>query len=366
MAQNKTEEKTATIFHIVNDTKINGTTITQNLQEPQWIIVAYFTFLVCGSLINLVHTLALIRCRRNGTLSLILQIALVDIASLYVAVNEIFTLTHRTWVFSTEFCPLFKGTEVLVNCLTIYLLICFNFHVISLWNLHETEMKKNNKNPLTSCDSSKDDSNECLVAKQENRLVTIDYRKRKDDVSIVFPTMFIWIASLSLSVPNFTLSSTLRLKENNTLCAVIDVYYGQVLEYSLLIFKIIVPLMLLFLTLIALIFKLSQTSKSDIDNILAKRMCEIRTLLIFGIVVTVSYFLTSFQRQCLHFIHIISFSFNANNINNFKMPPLYNSYLNTPIVTYLAMLHYTGGTIRGLLCLRILPKFRYLIKTKVF
>jgi hypothetical protein len=362
------QDESAAISSNATNGSDHGTDTLAKWQEPQWLIIVYFTLLASGGIINLLHTLALIRSRRNGILSLILQISLVDMGSCYVAVNEILTLNQRTWYFSTDFCPFFKGMEVLVNTLIVYLLICFNFHVISLWNLHEMEIKKNNKNPLTSCNSSRDDSNECLVAKQDNtnRLVTIDYRKRKDDISIVFPTIFIWIVSLSLSIPNFTLSSTLKLKENCTLCAVIDIYYGQVLQYSLLIFKIVLPVLLLFLTLIVLTVKLSQTSKSDIENVLTKRMCEIRKLLIFGITLTTLYFLTSFQRQFFHFIHIISHSFDKNNINNFKMPPLYNNYLNKSNITYLAMLHYSGSTLRGLLCLLILPKFPYLVKSKIF
>ncbi|XP_044264025.1 uncharacterized protein LOC123010907 [Tribolium madens] len=356
------ENENVTVFDNFTN-NFNGTTSQEQTQE--WIVAAYFALQACGGVLNVLHILALIRSRRNGILSLILQISLVDLGSLYVGVTEILTLRHQSWYLSPEFCPFFKGTEVLVNTLTIYLIICFNFHVISLWNLHEIQGKKTNKNPLTSCD--KDDSNECLVAKQENanRLVTIDYSKRKDDVSIVFPIIFVWIVSLSLSVPNFTLSSTLKLKQNYTLCAVIDSYYGQVLQHSLVIFKIALPVLLLFLSLIILTIKLTQTSTSDIENVLTKKMCEIRKLLIFGIVITIAYFLTSFQRQFLHFIHVISHTFAKNTVNNFKMPPLYNSYLNKTNITYLAMLHYFGCSLRSLLCLALLPKFPYLVRSKI-
>ncbi|EFA04255.2 hypothetical protein TcasGA2_TC014545 [Tribolium castaneum] len=296
------ENESVPVLVFDNFTSSYNGTISQE-QAQEWIVAAYFALQACGGVLNVLHILALIRSRRNGILSLILQISFADLAAQYVGATEILTLRHQSWYLSPEFCPFFKGTEVLVNTLTIYLIICFNFHVISLWNLHETHGKKSNKNPLTSCD--KDDSNECLVTKQENanRLVTIDYSKRKDDVSIVFPVIFVWIVSLSLSVPNFTLASTLKLKQNYTLCAVIDSYYGQVLQHSLVIFKIALPVLLLFLSLVILTIKLTQTSTSDIENVLTKQMCEIRKLLIFGIILTIGYFLTTFQRQFLHFIH---------------------------------------------------------------
>lgn len=294
-----------------------------------------------------------------------MQVAIVDSASFYAALNEIYTLYYKTWYFSSDLCPFSRGIDVLVNSSTIYLLVCLNFHVTSLWNLHETQVKKNSKNPLTS-NLRKDDSNECLVTKQENsnRLVTIDYRKRKDDVSVLFPTIFVWIASSSLSVPNFTLSSTLKLKENCTLCGIFDIYHGQIVQYLLLIFTIILPALLLCLTLLLLILKISKTTKSGLDNILTKRKTEIRNLLIFALIVSFCYIIFSFPRQILHCIHILSHSFNANEITNFKMPPFYVNFNNLN-VTFLAMMHYIGGPTRALLCWGILANFSNLVKNKM-
>lgn len=316
----------------------------------------------------------------SGTLSLILQLSLVDVASLYVAITEILTLNKQTWSFSSDLCPLYKGTEILINSLTLYLIVAVNFHVISLWNLHEWDIGKSSRNPLTTTTTlatspsssfgahrNNDDSNECLVTKQENRIVTIDYRKRQNDVSVVFPIIFVWFVGLSLSIPSYTLSSTLRLDVNCTLCAIIDVYYGRVLQYLLLVFKIIVPVALLMLSLVLLVVKLCHTSKQDIETVLTKKFCEIRLLLIFGISMTVLYGFTSLPRQFLHVAHIVSYQFDDNSVDNFKMPPLFNNYMyNSASSVYCALLYYSGAVFRALLYLFVLPKFRYLVRSKIF
>lgn len=297
----------------------------------------------------------------TGTLLLILQLTLVDAASSYLAVNEILLLSgHKNWFLPPELCPLFTGSEVLINCAIIYLLIGLNFHLVSVWNLHESEMKQNDKNPLTS---HTDDTNECLVTKHENRLMTIDYRKLKNDISVFYPTVFAWCTSLSLSVPNFTLTSILKIEENRILCSVIEVCYEKMLQFLLLTFTTIIPGLLLLASLVITVLKLSQ---KNIDNVLTKKTKQTRKLLFFAIFITVAYLLTSFQRHILHFAHVISHSFPKNNIDNFKMPPLYNTYLNDLVLLNLAMLHYFGGFIRGVLYLMVFPNFRDILKNKIF
>lgn len=97
----------------------------------------------------------------SGILSIILQLAFIDTITIYVAVTEIWNTNRHNWVFSHSMCSLFSGTEVLTNTLTSYLLICLNFHIISLWNLHAYESQKSSKNPLTSYNDN--DSDVCLV-----------------------------------------------------------------------------------------------------------------------------------------------------------------------------------------------------------
>lgn len=299
-----------------------------------------------------------------GVLWLILQLALVDAASVYVAITEVCCLNRRNWIFSSEICHFFLGSEVLTNTLIIYLLICFNFHVISLWNLHVYEKKKSGKNPLTTYN---DESNECLVSKAENanRNVTIDYRRRKHDISVIFPVILVWFVGLSLSVPEFTLSSTLKFNKRYMLCTVVDVYYGRLLQILLVVFRVAIPMPLFLLSGIIVAVKLCQSRRleKDVNHVLSKKAFKIESLLVFALVLFLTHISSSFQRELFYLMHVSKK--HDDGMSAFMTPPLYNFYLSNHTITYLSMLNYIASTTRPFLYLFLLPKFRNLIKSKI-
>lgn len=287
---------------------------------------------------------------------------------IYVAVTEIWTLNSENWIFSPDMCHLFSGTEVLTNTSTTYLLICFSFHVLSLFNLHVFEKQKTSKNPLTSYSDS--ESNECLMTKPEtsaNRAVTIDYRKRKSDVSVIFPAMLVWFVSLSLSIPEYTISSIVRVNSNVTLCSIVDVNFGQIMQNLLLVFRVVIPAPLFILCVFLLGIKFCRTrlSKDNSGDILTKKSFKIESLLIFSLALCFVHILTSFQRDVLYLLHVWSQKFDVENLTSFMMPPLHNTHLNNRQRTYLSMLHYSGGIFRPVLYVFLLPKFRFLVRSKL-
>ncbi|XP_060527237.1 uncharacterized protein LOC132702546 isoform X2 [Cylas formicarius] len=257
----------------------------------QWIIYVYLAFFSVGCFTNFVQSLLLIARGRNGLMSIILQISIADILLYFVGAIEILSSYHCTWRYSTHGCVAFKGAEILGNTLVPYLIVCLNFHVISLWNLHKFEARKNCKNPLTS---GKEDD-ECLVAKDENnRTLTIDYRKRKNDVSVIFPLIFVWFICLSISVPYFLFSTTVNDGDKIS-CVVVENSYGTILHSLILLFSFVLPYALVFSSLVLLLFKLSKTSQKDIDNVVTKQFEEIRKLLIFCALFSIVYMFISLQ-----------------------------------------------------------------------
>lgn len=307
----------------------------------------------------------------SGILSIILQLALIDTFTVYIAVTEIWNTNCQNWTFSHSTCSFFLGTEVLTNTLTSYLLICLNFHIISLWNLHAFENKKSSKNPLTSYNDN--DSDVCLVSKSEaasvNRSVTIDYRRRKSDIAVLLPTILAWFVSVSLSVPKYSLSSTLKVTDGQFLCTIVDVYFEQLLQNLLLAFRVIIPLPLFALSVLTLSIKLIQmklSKESNIDDVLNKKSYKIEYLLIFGISLSIVYIATTVQRDVLYLLHIVSQKYDGENMNTFMTPPFYNLFLSGYINTYLSLLHYSGCVIRPALYVFVLPKFKFLVKSKIF
>lgn len=295
-----------------------------------------------------------------------LQISFADVISSFVAILEVWALKEHSWNLPSEICPIFSGTEILSNTLIIYLIISFNFHVISITNLHIFELQKTAKNPLTSCID--DESNECLVIKTEtNRSVTIDYRKRKNDVTVILPSLLVWFTCLSLSIPDYTLSSTIKTKNHTVLCAILDLYYGKLLQILLLVFRVAIPIPLLVLSLLIMLWKLFQSKYSQrvLENILTKKSYNVQALLIFNIVLTLCYFLTSFQRQYFYVVHTINQKFTNDSIDTFKIPPLHNINISYGLSFILSILHYSSIITRCLLYIFLLPKFGTMIKNKL-
>lgn len=299
---------------------------------------------------------------------MILQIAIVDLLTTFVIVLELLSLQKNAWTFPPDLCPLYSGSEILFNSLAIYLLLCLNFHVISVWNLYSHQISKGNKNPLTSCND--DESNECLVKKNDtptsSRSLTIDYRRKKNDVAVIFPSLLVWFICLSLSIPEYTLSSTIKLKNltyNSTICVVIDTHYSQLLQNLLLIFKIIVPFPLMLSSFFLLLYKFYQSRSAS--NTLSKNLEKIKRIILVCIMLTATYFTISLPRSILYVMHTRSQEAFNNTLDSFKSPPLYNIYISNYESIFVSMLHYSGVLIRTIIYIRFLPTFWVSISRKI-
>lgn len=284
-----------------------------------------------------------------------------------MAVAEISSLYTQDWKLHTNLCPVFLGTEVLINVLTVYMHIILNFHAISTWNMQKN-VEMNNKNPLTS---DVDESNECLVWSETpvtNRTLNIDYRHKRTSVSIIVPSMLVWFSCLSLSIPEYTLSTTVEYHMNQTLCTIVDLHYTQLLQFLLIAFRGIIPLPLLLLTFIIVIFKLcNNTSLSNVKkNSSAKKFNELRKLLLLSIVLSLLYVVTSFQRSVIHFLHIISQQFGKTTLEKFKMPPLDNFIITHYTNMFLSMLHYSSVVLRPVLCIITMPSIIATFRNCIF
>lgn len=293
-----------------------------------------------------------------------MQLCIVDALSPYAAVVEILAINSQSWIFSTDTCLIYNGIEILVNTLTVWFIICLNFQGVSIWNLHRNHSQNKGRNPLTSCDE--DESEECLVTKKENRIININYNKRKNDISVIVPTIFIWFSCVSLSIPNFILSSNLKIKTTEILCTIVDSFYGHILHILLILFRVVLPIPLLLFSFILICIKLSKSLVNDIDNIITKEFVEIKSLIVYCLAISLLFILTSLQRNLFYVLHIKSHNFVGNGTEIFKLPPLYNNHLNANYNMGLSMVHYSSNTLRVILCFLFLPKIAELVKHKIF
>lgn len=282
--------------------------------------------------------------------------------------TEIWAINNNQWTFSPTLCSIYFGTEVLVNTFILYCTICINFHITSTLNLHFYQVQRDNKNPLTS-NLASDESEECLVARSENlslnRNVIIDYSRKKKYVSIIFPSILVWFVCLSLSVPQYTLSNTVSLRGNYTLCTILDYNYRELLQNLLMLFRIAIPLPLLMISLFVLIKQFLQIkygSGSLSQNLLSRKIEELQTLLAFGICLTFVYLMTSLQRQVFYSLHIVEQEFGK--ISSFEMLPLSNNACSNLVNLVSAMIHYGSGLLRIVVFVHCLPELNNVFRIK--
>ncbi|KAF5293912.1 hypothetical protein FQA39_LY13617 [Lamprigera yunnana] len=339
-----------------------------NTTFPLWLIVCYCVFVFVGFFLNLCITLNLLQRKQTGAFSLILQLTIVDCLSTFIAVIEVWSVNKHTWAFSTTLCLVYSGSEVLINTFILYNIVCLNFHVISTVNLHLRRIEKTKKQRITTLDE--EDPEEFLVQTSEdqhyNRNIVIDYRRHKNNISIIFPLLLVWFVCLSISVPQYTLSTTVIVQNNSTLCTVFDIFYNKLLQDLSMVFRIVIPVPLLLLSLLLLIKKCYQNKYANPSNQNEPNKIEKnRTLLILGIVLTVTYIILSLQRQIFYLLHIIAQEIEVNDTtNSFKMPPLENSTCSNFTNLLSSITHYTSSTFRPLIYIFVLPELRHVFNIK--
>ncbi|XP_066142617.1 uncharacterized protein [Euwallacea fornicatus] len=315
-------------------------------QCSKWVIYVFLLLFFFGSCVILLICCIILCSKKNGVLSIILQLTIADIVLFPVAIAELISSYYQTWKLDSHICVLHKGTEIFANSLVIYLLICLNFHVITFWNLHNLELIKNNKNPLTSFNESS--SSECLVTSSEFR--AINYQKRKSDVPVLFPVIFVWTLCLSLSMPNYVLSTTVEVNDQ-VLCLIVQNDYGKILHSLLLMFCMGIPCIILLSSVLILIYKVIKDPHSEV---LTKQNEKTKSLLIACIVLSIAYMVTSYQRHYLSLVVTIKEFFISEN-------HYYNTYFNV----YLVMLHYCGNILRGLMYYLVVPDVRHVVNGKL-
>ncbi|XP_025834865.1 uncharacterized protein LOC108740003 isoform X2 [Agrilus planipennis] len=330
------------------------------------------SFYTCSILNNLFVVCSSTTHHIIRILSTVLQLAGIDVITTYVAVMEIWALNHHSWCFSENICPIFLGSEILFNTLILYLTICINFHVISKSNLHEFEMQNSIKNPLTANNDDDDDSSKSLIGRTSNqksyRNITINYQNKKSSISVIFPSVLLWFICLSISIPEFSLSSAVKLKNHFTMCTVVDIYFNKLMQHLLVVFRILIPLPLLLLLMITVAAMYLRSKKVDDDtgkNILDKKTENIKSILVFSFILSAIGVISSFPRQFISVMHLMNQKFENDNIVGFKMVPLENVFTSYLIITIIGIIYYSAGTFRGILYVVMLPEMKNVLRYKI-
>ncbi|KAB0804814.1 hypothetical protein PPYR_01784 [Photinus pyralis] len=331
-----------------------------------WIIISYYCFVLIGLILNVCISICLIQRKERGIFSLILHLTIVDCLSTFVAVIEIWIINNHSWVLPSKLCRFFSGSEVLINTFVLYETICINFHITSTLNLYLQEIRNDGKSPISL--SEEEDSDQFLVSHEEehyNRNVVIDYRRKKTDIAILVPLFLVWFVGLSVSIPQLTLSTPVTVENSVVLCTIFDTFHKRLLQNLSVAFRIIIPLPLLFLSLVILITRSYQSMhlKNVGQNLLARKTKKVQSMLVLGTVLTILYVTVSLQRQILAILHFIAQEINAaGSLSNFKIPPLQNVTCSNLTNLLSAMAHYACSTLRPIIYILVLPELRYMFR----
>ncbi|XP_050670696.1 5-hydroxytryptamine receptor 1B-like [Leptidea sinapis] len=322
------------------------------------LVLAVFIACIAGAgfFANCVLFAAVLRRATNGIYSIIAQLTVIDSLLLCVSIAfELWSYNNRTWTFGRASCIAFRGTSVLSSTASLYLVATIALHTLATINLQEKVTAQRLKR--ISSDEEETRSSHSLVeheASSQPRTVLVDYRT-VDTVSVVPPSVFVWILSASLSIPEFTLSTTLRLDHNTIVCTLVDTDHRVDILYSMLaLFNFYLPTLLMSATGIILFRKFKSYRPALIEHVESKQALKLSLYLI------VSYFVLCAPRSIFYVYGFYSIS-SIDDRDSVR----HNETL-VRISLVVSSLYLVAIFIRPLLCFTFLPRMRKKVSCKLY
>ncbi len=223
-------------------------------------MVKFFFFLNYEFAIVIVNKLS--SCCFIGTSIFVIQLVVIDLASLGLATIELLYMNNRKWIFEPALCPIYLGLDSITTTASIYFIIAINLHAISTYNLamKTTIDKRKSLTYRRSSDFQRLNNENCesAVCIPQQRSLTIDYSKPKDErISVLCPILFIWVLAVSVSVPLFTFGTLLPNRKSAMICGMENFNRGSniVLQLLVLFIRIIIPSLCLITSFVCVISK---------------------------------------------------------------------------------------------------------------
>lgn len=225
---------------------------------------------------------------------------------------EVFYVRHRSWLDPIGLCPIYLGIDVLTDIALVFFIVAFNFHSICTYNQYiandmQQILEENIEDDFqddefddfdTSCDSFVEHNQSTSPELQNySRSIVIDYGKKKSEISVFQPIIFIWLVAISMCIPFFCfgriIPSVVR-DSNERMCGLIvmDQSNSFILQILLLKMRIIVPSICLILSTLYVIKVLL-----DSNNVLLVETDEdLKQILKLALSLSLTYMLFTMQR----------------------------------------------------------------------
>lgn len=224
-----------------------------------------------------------------------------DLMSLSELKWEVFYVRHRSWLDPIGLCPIYLGIDVLTDIALVFFIVAFNFHSICTYNQYiandmQQILEENIEDDFqddefddfdTSCDSFVEHNQSTSPELQNySRSIVIDYGKKKSEISVFQPIIFIWLVAISMCIPFFCfgriIPSVVR-DSNERMCGLIvmDQSNSFILQILLLKMRIIVPSICLILSTLYVIKVLLVETDEDLKQILKLALSLSLTYMLF-------------------------------------------------------------------------------------
>ncbi|XP_055599715.1 uncharacterized protein LOC129748933 [Uranotaenia lowii] len=272
-----------------------------------FILYGYIGFIVgCGILLNLILIKGILQAKYSGALYFVLQIAVLDIGSLLLSIWELFYIILQQWIFESEYCTFYIGFESFTNIAVVYFIIGLNFHSISTYNLAQ-QISVANDELTGSYNPDSETSSDYMATIEENnyevateniiqkRSLTIDYRPRKTNISVMWPVLMIWFIAASESLPLFLFSDVISTDDGVKFCTVLinDRTNHYIIQWLVISIRILLPTLTLVITTGMIIFKFYQGGRFAQPNEVDENVAFILKVSIF---LSLSYVIFSMQK----------------------------------------------------------------------
>ncbi|XP_034834314.2 bombesin receptor subtype-3-like [Maniola hyperantus] len=256
------------------------------------LVVAIYIACVAGAgvLANCALLAALLKRSRNGLSSIIIQLAVADIILIATSVGpEIWSYNARSWIFGRNFCIAYRGLCIFASTASLYLIATIALHTLATAKLEEKAITLKNKRSDRDDDDEIRSSRHSLVASSDTstppRTMNVDYRLAHTRVPVAPPSVFVWVLSASLSIPEFTLATTVRRDQDVIACTLVDTSH-RVNMYSMVAFFNFFLLVLILTSACVLIickFKSKKTIKLEGSDTIPALKLSLWLILVYGI-----------------------------------------------------------------------------------
>lgn len=243
--------------------------------------------------------------------------------------------------------------------LSLYLVTTIALHAIATVNLEEKAVNWKSKKGDQDEDEEIRSSRHSLVATSSDsstppRTMNVDYRRLTDSkISVTRPALFVWVLSASLSVPEFTLASSVHLENDIFICTLVDSNHKIYIHSLIALFNLFLPMFIMSIAFALIVVKLNRRI----------RICEISDELVSSLKLSLALIIVCVV-LCIPRSIIYTYSVYSAS-NDYDEDSLVESVLRSRPSDNIAAVNlalsgaYLAATlIRPIFCITLLPSLR--------